>query len=206
MQKVDLNSRARKEVFDFFSGLSQPFYYLTFRQDVTDLYRFAKEKHLSFYYALVYLCTKAMDSVEAFRYMLQDGELYLLDQRIPSFRDLKPGSETFHIVTLPCGDDIEMFCRTAREMSTSQTAFRNWTGSVNDHIFFSCVPWVELTAVSNDRDFHPDDTIPRIAWGKYTEENGRKMLNIGLELNHRFIDGIHIGKFAETLTRMMAEL
>ena len=65
---------------------------------------------------------------------------------------------------------------------------------------------MEVTGLTNDRDFDPDDAIPRVAWGKYTEENGRKKLHISLELNHRFTDGLHIGRFYEELCRLMAEL
>ena len=76
----------------------------------------------------------------------------------------------------------------------------------DDLIYFSCLPWVELTALTNERDFDPDDAVPRIAWGKYTEENGRKKLHISLELNHRFTDGLHVGKFYEELSRMIDAL
>ena len=66
-QIIDRASWPRRELFDFFSPMSQPFFSVTFRQDVTRLYAFAKENRLSFYYALVYLCTQALNQVEAFR-------------------------------------------------------------------------------------------------------------------------------------------
>lgn len=206
MREVSWSDWDRKEIFDFFSHLSNPFYSVTFAVDVTDLYRFTKENRLSFYYALVYLCTRAINHVEAFRYMLDNGRLVLLDRRVPSFTDLKPGSETFHIVTMPCDGDIRAFCRTAREKSLDQTTFLDQSSETGDLIYFSCLPWVELTALTNERDFDPNDTVPRVAWGRYTEENGRKKLHISLELNHRFTDGVHIGKFYEELCRLMAEL
>ena len=34
-----------------------------------------------------------MSSVKNFRYAIRDGEVWLLDERIPSLTDLKPGSE-----------------------------------------------------------------------------------------------------------------
>ena len=98
------------------------------------------------------------------------------------------------------------FCRTAREKSLAQTTFLDRAAEGIDLIHFSCLPWVEVTGLTNDRDFDPDDAIPRVAWGKYTEENGRKKLHISLELNHRFTDGLHIGRFYEELCRLMAEL
>ena len=101
MQKIDRSTWPRAEKFGFFSAVSQPFYSVTFRVDVTNLHAYTKQRGLSFYYALVYLATNAVNAVENFRYTIRDGEVYLLDERIPSFTDLKPGSEDFHIVTLP---------------------------------------------------------------------------------------------------------
>ena len=101
MEKVDRTHWERAELFEFFSAVSHPFYSVTFRVDVTNLYRYVKERHLSFYYAMGYLVTDAVNSVKNFRYSIRDGGVWLLDERIPSLTDLKPGSEQFHIVTLP---------------------------------------------------------------------------------------------------------
>ena len=32
------------------------------------------------------------------------------------------------------------------------------------------------TTMTNERDFDPDDSVPRIGWGRYREENGRKTM------------------------------
>ena len=101
MQKIDLAVWPRAELFRFFSAVSQPFYSVTFRVDVTNLHAYARAHGVSFYYALGYLVTDAVNAVENFRYTIRSGEVWLLDKRVPSFTDLKPGSQQFHIVTLP---------------------------------------------------------------------------------------------------------
>ena len=206
MRKIDPNTWPRRDIFDFFSKISNPFYSVTFNVDVTEAYAYAKRSGLSFYYALVYLVTRAINSVEAFRYALVDGELVLLDERSPSFTDLKKGSESFHIVTMPCKGDIAEFCFDAKRRSAEQTTFLSTDKEGVDLIYFSCLPWIELTALTNERDFDPDDAIPRVSWGKFHERDGRKILGMSLELNHRFTDGVHIGKFAEALQKLISEL
>lgn len=196
--KINPDSWQRKELFDFFSGVSNPFYSVTFRLNVTQLYAFAKAQDMSFYYSLIYLSTKAINSVEAFRYALSNGKPVLLDRRCPSFTDLNPDTENFHIVTMPCEGSIQDFCRAARERSRTQKTFLNQEDTA-DLIYFSCLPWVELTALTNERDFDPDDAVPRIAWGKYYNEGKKKILHMSMELNHRFVDGLHIGRFNEAL-------
>ncbi len=204
-QIVDRASWPRREAFEFFSQMSQPFFSVTFKQDVTRLYQYAKENRISFYDSLVYLCTQAINQVEPFRYAIQGEDLILFDRRVPSFTDLKPGSNQFHIVTLPCEGSVQDFCAAAKAKSAAQTTFLDQEDSL-DLIYFTCLPWVELTALTNERNFDPDDAVPRIAWGKCTQEGERKVLHISLELNHRFVDGLHVGRFYEELTKLMEAL
>lgn len=205
MEKVDMQLWERKEMFHFFSNMSQPFYSVTFTVDVTELYKYVKARGLSFYYALVYLCTEAVNETDAFLYMMKDGEVYKVDRREPSFTDIKTGSEQFYIVTMPAGNGLDEFCRAARKKSGEQNSFIDAEQESGDLIYFTCLPWVELTALTNEREFDPDDTVPRIAWGKYRDEDGVKRLQMSLELNHRFLDGIHIGKFYEALCRKISQ-
>ena len=206
MQIIDKSTWPRRGMYDYFSGVSNPFYSVTVQLDVTDLAAWARREGLSFYYALVYLCTEAVNQTEAFRYDIRDGQVVLLDRREPSFTDLQPGAELFHIVTMPSGEDIRAFCREARRISRAQDIFLDMAAEAGPLIYFSCLPWVELTALTNERDFYRDDTVPRIAWGRYVEQNGRLKLGLSLEVNHRFIDGLHIGQFVRALEGLIAAL
>lgn len=200
----------RREAYAFFSGYSNPFYSVTFRQNVTRLHAYTKARGLSFYAGMIWACTEAVNRVQAFRIAIQDGKPVLLDRRNPSFTDLKPGSEQFHIVTMDHMPDLDAFCREAIRRSQTQTGFIDSEKESGDLIYFSCLPWIDLTSLTNERDFSApdalDDSIPRIAWGKFSEENGQKILGLSMEVNHRLIDGIHIGRFAEQLTLIIDQL
>ena len=199
MQKIDLSTWPRAELFRFFSGVSQPFYSVTFRVDVTNLHTYAKAHGISFYYALGYLVTDAVNAVENFRYTIRAGEVWLLDERIPSFTDLHPGSEQFHIVTMPKTGSIADFCAAAQARSAAQKTLLDQDEENDNLIYMSCTPWFDLTGCTNERDFDRDDNIPRITWGRYAEANGRKTLGMSVEVNHRFIDGLHLGQFYQRL-------
>ena len=206
MKKIDPATWPRAELFRFFSAVSDPFYSITFRVDVTNLHRYTRTHKLSFYYALGYLVTDAVNSVVNFRYTIRDGEVWLLDKRIPSFTDLKPDSEQFHIVTLPKIGTLDEFCCAAKAKSAAQQSFLDQSGELDDLIYFSCVPWFDLTAATNERDFDRDDNIPRICWGKYVPADGRETLGMSVEVNHRFIDGYHLGQFYQKLQKSIDEL
>ena len=206
IRDIDMNTWPRKEIYDFFSPISNPFYSVTFTLDVTNLYRYVKERELSFYYGLVYLCTQAVNRVEAFLYTLEDGKVRLYDKRQPSFTDLEKGSELFRMVFVPCEGSLDEFCRAAKAKSESQHFFFDPTAETNDLIYFSCLPWMDVTGLTNERNLDPDDAIPRIAWGKYIDIDGRKQLHISLEINHRLIDGVHLGRFNEEMCRLIEAL
>lgn len=202
----DYNTWPRREIYEFFSGVSQPFYSVTFRVDVTRVYEYVKARGLSFYYALTWLVTRAVNRVPEFLLTIRGGQVQLLSRREPSFTDIKPGSDCFYMVTMTAGDDLDEFCRAAKRRSAAQDYFMNPDDESDELIYISCAPWIDITGLTNERDFDRDDAVPRIAWGRYTEENGRLKLGMSLELNHRLIDGVHIGQFAAALEDEIAKL
>ena len=206
MKLVDVNSWPRRESWEYFSSISQPFYALTYRQDVTALHDFARERGISFYYALVWAVTEAVNAVEAFRMTVTPEGPAVLSRRRPSFTVLRKGEDSFRILTMDTCPDVETFCAAAAEKEARQTAFLDQSGETGDLIYISCLPWLDVTGLTNERDFDPDDAIPRIAWGRYREENGRLVLGMSLEVNHRLVDGVHIGCFARELDRVIASL
>lgn len=208
MQIVEKESWPRREVYEFFAGMSHPFYALTFPVDVTPLRAWCKGQGLSFYAAMVYGVTKAMERADAFLYKDRGGQIVKVDRLVPSFTDLHPGSEQFHIVTLEAGDDLADFCRRARAKSAAQTAFISESGpwAPDELVYFSCLPWFPLTAATNERDADPSDSIPRVTWGRWEERDGRTLLSLSLELNHRLLDGAHVGRFYAELNAWLQTL
>lgn len=204
---IDKSTWPRRAHYDFFAAMSWPFYSLTFPVDVTGLRRYAKAHGISFYLGMVFAVTKAMEEVEAFRYKCRGDQIVLHDHLIPSFTDLPPGGELFHITTLEAGEDMAGFCRLAREKSRNQTEFITsgpWAG--DELIYFTCLPWFPVSALTNEREPDPGDSVPRVSWGRYEEREGRTVLSLSLELNHRLVDGGHVGRFYQALNARIAAL
>ncbi len=201
MTVVDRETWPRREIYDFFAPMSDPFYALTFPVDVTRLRRRCKAGGLSFYMAMVYGVTKAMERVDAFLYKDRRGVIVKHERLVPSFTDLRPGSEQFYIVTLEATGTLEEFCREAKAKSAAQTEFiTKGPWDADELVYFSCVPWFPVTGFKNERNADPCDSIPRVTWGRWREEGERTMLDLSLELNHRLLDGAHVGRFYEELT------
>ena len=68
------------------------------------------------------------------------------------------------------------------------------------------LPWLPVLSLTNERHVDPDDCIPRVGWGKYQMQNGRLILPICLEVNHKTVDGLHIGRLYEYLQNTIDNL
>ena len=207
MTIIDKNTWPRRGIYDFFAPMSDPFYTLTFPVDVTPLRAWCKAGGLPFYPAMVFAVTRAMERTEAFLYKDRGGTIVRHDTLVPSFTDLRPGSDQFHIVTLEAGEDPADFCRRAKAQSAEQTAFITdgpWVG--DQLVYFTCLPWFPVTALKNEKDLNPSDSVPRAAWGRWEEQGDRTSLLVSLELNHRLLDGVHVGKCYEALNEWMKQL
>ena len=126
---------------------------------------------------------------------------------MPSCTVLRPGGEAFRIISLPAGENPADFCRRAGALAQTQTAlYDEKTEGRDDLIYFSCLPWLPVLSLTNERHVDPDDCIPRVGWGKYQMQNGRLILPICLEVNHKTVDGLHIGRLYEYLQNTIDNL
>ena len=206
MKRIDMESWERREVYEYYSRASRPFYSMTFDVDVTDAAAYAKERGVSFYGVMIWLVTRAVNRVPAMLQTVVDRQVWQYAARQPSFTDLHEGAEQFHIVTLPLEDTAEAFARKAKEVSAAQTCFLDTGKEGGDLLYISCFPWMRITAMGGERETDGDDCIPRICWGRWEERGGRKVLGLSVDVNHRTVDGLHIGRFAGALEDEIAAL
>lgn len=82
-----------------------------------------------------------------------------------------------------------------------------FTGPLENDVFqCSPMPWVAYTHISHTNSEKKDNATPLFDWGKYFEKNGRIIMPISVQARHSFVDGIHVGKFADMLQEYMNEL
>lgn len=151
---------------------------------------------------MVYEVTAALGEVDAFLYKLRGDTVVRHERLSPSFTVPAPGGN-FKIVsvdTVP-GETRAAFCRRAGAAADAQERLFPTPEQErrDDLAYFSCLPWLDLVSLTHETNLDRDDSIPRVAWGKFVPEGGRLRLTVGLQVNHRLIDGLHIGQFAEAL-------
>jgi chloramphenicol O-acetyltransferase type A len=75
----------------------------------------------------------------------------------------------------------------------------------DDRIHFTTLPWVSFTSFSHARNWRREDSIPKIAFGKFKKEDGRTLLPFSVEVHHALMDGLHVGRYVSLLEQMLGD-
>ena len=86
--------------------------------------------------------------------------------------------------------------------SKGQTDFDGRNNDL-DIIHYSVIPWISFTSFSHPRNYSTNDSIPKIVFGKYYNENGKYMMPISIEVHHALMDGYHLGVYLESLQHIL---
>lgn len=78
-QHINLATWNRQEHFTFFSSFEEPFFGLVTEVNAVQAYARAKELGISFFQVYLYATLRAANEIEAFRYRIEDGEVYCYD-------------------------------------------------------------------------------------------------------------------------------
>ena len=69
----------------------------------------------------------------------------------------------------------------------------------DDFVFISALPWIAFTGVDHTLSLKKDDGVPRVTWGKITQTTMGEVLPFNVQVNHMFVDGLHVGQFFAAL-------
>jgi chloramphenicol O-acetyltransferase type A len=208
MEEIDINNWNRKEHFEFFSHTDLPFYNTCFNLEIGNFKNRVKELKISLNTALMYVTVKSLLKVENFLLRYENGKVIKYDSLTPSFAHIKDGEELFRFITVEYNKDIYSFSETVKEEINKSTKYFDFEEIKNrtNFVFISSLPWIPFTSIDHTLSLNKFDSIPRITWGKY-ENNGQKIiLPYNIQVNHIFIDGLHIGKFYESLNEEIHSL
>ena len=203
---IDVETWPRKDAYRLFSRGYLPYFSVTTPLDVTELRRFTKKEGLSFYRAMVYIVSRAMNELEPFRLRIRKDGIAVCETVSPSYTTAgRDGSFGISDVEYLPGETMVDFCRRALEKEASQREQMVVQDDVRDDlIFISCVPWFVTTSVLQEQPTNPDDSFPRVLWDRVHEEKGRQLVNFTAQLNHRLLDGSHVRDLLLRMEELMA--
>lgn len=194
---LDVTNWARRDLFEFFKGYDNPYFNICTRVDITNLLTYFHAQHsVSTSLTLHYIALRAANEIEPFRYRLRDGKVIVHDVIHGGTIVLQP-NESFNFAYFDYQDDFQKFIADAQksvdESESGKTAFNPDPG--DNRIHFTVLPWVSFTSFAHARNWRRDDSIPKIAFGKFFEENGRTLLPFSVEVHHALMDGLHVGRY-----------
>ena len=187
-----------------FKNSIEPAFCVTFEVDVTNFLTKTRKQNLSFTLSMVYAVCKCANEIEAFRYRFLDGQVVLFDKINKAFTYLNKETELFKVVNVPMADTLEEYVKSAAKIAIEQKEY--FTGPLGNDVFqCSPMPWISYTHISHTNSGKKDNATPLFDWGKYYEKDGRIVMPVSVQAHHSFVDGIHVGKFAEKLQNYLNE-
>ncbi len=209
MIKFNTTTWNRKGQFDFFKDYEDPFFSISLNIDVTKLYSFCKENNLAFTLSLYYYATEAANSITEFRLRLKDGVVYDSENMIMGSTVLNTDN-TFFFCYFPSNDSVEGYNKVGKELIENQT-----TNSVNFEakenelavIHGSMLPWFSYTNIKHARNGDEKGKgIPKFVFGKYFDQNAKKLMPFTIDVHHGLMDGYHVAQFLDIFQNRINEL
>lgn len=203
---LDVTTWPRRRLFEFFRGYDHPYFNVCTRLDVTRLLAHLRRRpgpgvSLAYHY----FALRAANEVEPFRYRLRGGRV-LVHEVVHGGTTVLLPDESFAFAYFRYAEDFGEFVGAARAAVEAVRAggdvFRPQSG--DDMIHFTALPWVAFTSFAHARKSDPADSVPKVAFGKFAEEDGRVLLPISVEVHHALMDGLHVGRYLARLEEALA--
>lgn len=203
---LDLENWNRKEHFEHFSRMEEPFFGVTVEIDCTKAYKTAKELNASFFIFYLHKTLTAVNSVENFKYRISEGKIYSND-RIDASATIGREDGTFGFSLMEYNPDFRIFEKNVlAEIERIQNTTGLFTRSFDDDnlIHFSAIPWINFTSLTHARSFTFPDSCPKISFGKMiTSETGKRTIAMSVHVHHGLMDGMHVGRFVDNFQEAM---
>ena len=193
--QIDLENWERREHFNFFKSFDEPFFGVCVDIDVTNAYARAKELNVSFFLYYLHKSLKAVNEVKEFRYRVEGDQIFDYD-RIDASPTINRPDGSFGYAYITYFADFKEFNDAAmlevERVRKSKTLVPS--GSSQNVIHYSSIPWFRFTSVSHARNFKVYDSVPKITFGKITDDENSKIMPVSIHANHALMDGSHVAK------------
>jgi len=188
----------RQEHFNMFSNMDNPYVGVVAEVECSKAYQFAKENNISFFALYLHCSVLAENSVEEFKYRLENGEIFKYDN-LDCGTTIGRKDGTFGFALIDFSEDFSTFNSQLQEQIQS---VENCEGLhiKNEEITLGLVrhstfPWSRFTGLTQPTNFGTEESIPRIIFGKAYQQGDKMMMPVSVEANHGFVDGLHLANY-----------
>ncbi|MGB0837341.1 MAG: CatA-like O-acetyltransferase [Flavobacteriaceae bacterium] len=195
---VNLDTWSRKEHFEFFNAMENPYWGLVATVDLSQAMEIIKPQNNSIYTFYLHQILKTVNEIEELKFRIENEQVVKYDQINVSPANLRP-DKSFGFSYVDFDMDYARFDKNLKQetQEVNKTQGLNFTTNAlrQDVIHFSALPWIHFTSLSHATSSAPNQSVPRISVGKIVNHK----LPISIEVHHGFVDGYHIGLFFQKL-------
>ncbi len=197
MRNLDINTWNRKKHFEHFNALADPYFGVTIPFNVTNAYKHAKQSGISFFGKYLHDCMKAVNSVENFKYRIENDEIVIHDV-IHASATLMRKDNTFGFSFINFDKDLYTFLT---NINKEKERIENSTdlyppNNTLDCIYCSALPWFSFTGHKEPVSGR-SESVPKLGFAKVEQTGGELIMNVSVCVNHALVDGYHVGLFSE---------
>lgn len=195
MRYLDIENWNRKKHFEHFSKLQDPYFAVVADVDVTKAFQYAKEKKISFFALYLHACIKAINAVENLRYRIE-GDKVVIHDVIHASATIPREDTTFGFSFIHYSEDFEEFNSNLEKEKERIVNSTDLFPPVNteDCIYCSALPWIQFSSHKEPVSGFKE-SVPKLAFAKFSEKEGRLMMPVSIAVNHALADGYHVGEF-----------
>lgn len=195
---LNLESWPRRSHFQFFKRYELPFFGICADVPVSETLRWCRDHKLSFSLACWFACLQTINEIPEFRYRIR-GEKVWVHDRIDVGTTMLNEDETFSFRYFSFSSTFSAFCASANAATDLDER------SDNDALIHgSTLPWVRFTGLTHARRIGQDDSVPKVAFGRYGPSDKGTSMPVSLEVHHALMDGLHASRFFQQLEQRFA--
>ena len=205
-RSVDIDAWKRKEHFELYRQFANPFFNVCAEVDATRVWRLSQSRAgPSFFLASVFLALRAANEVEAFRTRIRENGAWIHD-RVSITPTVLRADETFAFVRLEPAATFREFEEVGAVVVREACEIKPLVVShpTDDMVYQTTLPWIRFTSFSNALEGE-GDSVPRIAFGRCSEDGERWKLPVSVEVHHAVVDGVDVAAFLDKLARGFAD-
>ena len=198
MRTIDLSTWPRREQFSKFIGFSYPHFNLCANVDLSVFLPAIKDQGVSPTVAIVYLIARVANDLTEFRWRIR-GEQVVEHETVHPSATILAKDDLFSFCMVPYTPDFPAFAADARQRidhAKENPTLQDEPGQDN-LLFMTAIPWVSFTSFMHPIHLQPVDSVPRFAWGKFTQKGDGWSMPLSVQVHHALMDGIHVARYYE---------
>ncbi|PKN96561.1 MAG: chloramphenicol acetyltransferase [Chloroflexi bacterium HGW-Chloroflexi-5] len=194
--KIDLAGWKRREHFEHFCRLDNPFWSLVVDVDCTSAAAAARSSGWSFFLLYLHASLQAANRVPEFGWRIIGDEVRCYGPLHASATIMRD-DETFGCCFIEYRSDFMEFAANAQrqiELVKARDGMCLENDLRHDQVYFSSLPWLKFSALTFACNLKTD-SVPKIIFGQASLKDGKKLMPVALQVHHALIDGRQVARF-----------